>query len=143
MTTTLEHGAKYLTTAPTIAELAAKLNLPQLPATLARYNGLTAAGTDSDFGKAAADLTPLEQGPFYAVELGVGMACALGGLRVDDHNAVLNDHGYPLPGLYAVGNDAAGMLVGDTYAVTLPGSTAGYAAYSGRNAVLAVAKQQK
>lgn len=78
----------------------------------------------------------MKDGPFYAVELGVGMACALGGLRVDNNNNILNSYGYPIPGLYAVGNDAAGMLVGDTYAVTLPGSTAGYAAYSGRNAVL-------
>lgn len=66
------------------------------------------------------------------------MSCGLGGLRVDDHNEVLNDYGYPVPGLYTAGNDAAGMLVGDTYAVTLPGSTAGYAAFSGRNAVLHV-----
>lgn len=61
--------------------------------------------------------------------------CALGGLRVNDDNEVLNAYGYPVPGLYAIGNDAAGMLVGDTYAVTLPGSTAGYAVFSGRNVV--------
>lgn len=66
------------------------------------------------------------------------MSCGLGGLRVDDHNEVLNDYGYPVPGLYAAGNDAAGMLVSDTYVVTLPGSTAVYAAFSGRNAVLHV-----
>ncbi len=70
------------------------------------------------------------------------MACALGGLRIDTHNAVLNDFGYPIPGLYAIGNDAAGVLVGDTYAVTLPGSTAGFAAFSGRNAVQALCQNQ-
>ncbi|ETY72630.1 fumarate reductase [Lactiplantibacillus fabifermentans T30PCM01] len=135
---TLKQHAKYLTSAATLAELAEKLNLPALPATVARYNDIVAHGQDADFGKAADYLTGLHQGPFYGVELGVGMACALGGLRVDNQNAVLNDHGYPVPGLYAVGNDAAGMLVGDTYAVTLPGSTAGYAAFSGRNAVLSM-----
>ena len=68
------------------------------------------------------------------------MACALGGLKVDTNNRVLNAHGFPIPGLFSIGNDAAGMLVGDTYAVTLPGSTAGYAAFSARNAVSTIAK---
>ncbi|MDT6979253.1 FAD-binding protein [Levilactobacillus zymae] len=138
---TLASHAKYLVQADSLDELAQKLTLDQLPQTVARYNELTAAGTDRDFGKQAAYLTPVTTGPFYAVELGVGMACALGGLRVDETNAVLNDYGYPVPGLYAAGNDAAGMLVGDTYAVTLPGSTAGYAAFSGRNAVLSLSRE--
>lgn len=131
----LASHAKYLTKADSLADLADKLHLTKLPDTIASYNQLVAAGADTDFGKAAEYLTPVMDGPVYAVELGVGMACALGGLRVDDANEVLNDHGYPVPGLYAAGNDAAGMLVGDTYAVTLPGSTAGYAAFSGKNAV--------
>lgn len=134
----LKQHAKYLVKADTIEELAAKVNLPKLGETIAQYQKLVAAGSDTDFGKQAKYLTGVSTGPFYAVELGVGMACALGGLRVDGHNEVLNNYGYPVPGLYAAGNDAAGMLVGDTYAVTLPGSTAGYAAFSGRNAVLHV-----
>ncbi|MCT6903282.1 MAG: FAD-binding protein, partial [Lactobacillus sp.] len=89
---------------------------------------------------APAYMTALKDGPYYAVELGIGMACAIGGIRVDNNNAVLNSYGYPLTGIYAVGNDAAGMLVGDTYAVTLPGSTAGYAVFSGRNAVQSITK---
>ncbi|MFD0898274.1 FAD-dependent oxidoreductase [Loigolactobacillus binensis] len=135
----LAKGQRYLTQADTIADLADQLNLPQLEHTIMHYNALATAGADTDFGKQAAYLTAVTTGPFYAVELGVGMACALGGLRVDNDNRVLNDHGYPLIGLYAVGNDAAGMLVGDTYAVTLPGSTAGYAVFSGRNAILNIA----
>lgn len=136
----LASDAKYLTQAATIDELADKLNLGQLSATVTHYNQLVQSGIDTDFGKATPYLTSINQGPFYAVELGVGMACALGGLRVDLNNAVLNDHGYPVPGLYAVGNDAAGMLVGDTYAVTLPGSTAGYAVFSGRHAIQSLSR---
>ncbi|ANZ61107.1 FAD-dependent oxidoreductase [Secundilactobacillus paracollinoides] len=127
--------APYLTKADSIDELASKLGLAKLPATLARYNALVGTGADTDFGKNRDYLTAVADGPFYAVELGVGMACALGGIRVNDNNEVLNDYGYAVPRLFAAGNDAAGMLVGDTYAVTLPGSTAGYAAFSGRNAV--------
>jgi fumarate reductase flavoprotein subunit len=136
----LQAGSRYLTKADTIADLAKQLNLPALQGTIDQYNSLVDAGADTDFGKKPAYLTPVTTGPFYAVELGVGMACALGGIRVDNDNQVLNSYGYPLPGLYAVGNDAAGMLVGDTYAVTLPGSTAGYAVFSGRNAILNIAQ---
>lgn len=133
--TDLGKHASYLTKADSLEELATKLGLAKLPDTVTRYNALVGTGADTDFGKDKTYLTAVSDGPFYAVELGVGMACALGGIRVSDDNEVLNDYGYPVPGLYAAGNDAAGMLVGDTYAVTLPGSTAGYAAFSGRNAV--------
>lgn len=133
--TDLGKHARYLTKADTLAELAQKLGLAKLQTTVEQYNALVDTGADTDFGKNTAYLTAVTDGPFYAVELGVGMACALGGLRVNDDNQVLNDYGYPVSGLYAAGNDAAGMLVGDTYAVSLPGSTAGYAAFSGRNAV--------
>lgn len=132
----LKTHRKYLTKADTIDQLAKMLNLPELAETVQHYNDLVNNNDDTDFGKDKKYLTPLKQGPYYAVELGVGMACALGGIRVNNDNEVLNDHGYPLCGLYAAGNDAAGMLVGDTYAVTLPGSTAGYAIFSGRNAIL-------
>lgn len=134
----LANHEKYLTKAASITELGQKLNLPCLAQTIAHYNELTTQGRDTDFGKAKEYLTPITTGPFYAVELGIGMACAIGGIRVDNDSAVLNSYGYPLPGLYAAGNDAAGMLVGDTYAVTLPGSTAGYAVFSGRNAVMSI-----
>ena len=131
----LAHHERYLTKAETLEELSQKLSLPQLEKTISHYNKLVETGQDSDFGKKSKYLTPVKTGPFYAVELGVGMACAIGGLRVDNGNRVLNSHGFAVSGLYASGNDAAGMMVGDTYAVTLPGSTAGYAVFSGRNAV--------
>lgn len=135
----LKQHAKFLTKADSVDELAQKLHLPALPQSIKRYNQLVSKGEDADFGKAAKYLTGLKQGPYYAVELGVGMSSALGGLKVNNQNEVLNSYGYPIPGLYAVGNDAGGMLVGDTYAVTLPGSTAGYAVFSGRNAVQSIA----
>lgn len=136
----LANNEKYLTKGDTVEELAQKLNLPYLGATISHYNKLTVQGKDTDFGKDEKYLTSVENGPFYAIELGVGMACAIGGLRVDNDNHVLNKYGYPVSGLYAAGNDSAGMLVGDTYAVTLPGSTAGYAVFSGRNAVKSIVK---
>lgn len=136
----LAHHERYLKKADTITKLAKKLNLPELQKEIEHYNLLVTDKNDSDFGKQPKYLTAVSDGPFYAVELGVGMACALGGIRVNNNNEVLNSYGYPLHGLYAAGNDAAGMLVGDTYAVTLPGSTAGYAAFSGRNAILNISQ---
>lgn len=137
----LANHEKFLTKADTVEELAEKLNLPHLSETVNHYNSLVVKGEDTDFGKKKEYLHPVSGGPYYAVQLGVGMACALGGIRVDNDNAVLNPEGYPLEGLYAVGNDAAGMIVGDTYAVTLPGSTCGYACFSARNAVEKIAKE--
>lgn len=136
----LKHHEKYLTKADTINDLAEKLNLSELQKEIEHYNLLVKNKNDSDFGKQRQYLTAVSDGPFYAVELGVGMSCALGGIRVNNNNEVLNSYGYPLHGLYAAGNDAAGMLVGDTYAVTLPGSTAGYAAFSGRNTILNISQ---
>ena len=46
---------------------------------------------------------------------------------------VRDEQGQVIPGLYAVGNDAAG-LTGDTYGPNMPGTCVGYAIYSGRNA---------
>lgn len=131
----LANHEKYLIKADSIKELAEKLGLPKLEATVKAYNRMVEKGEDTQFGKNPKYLNAIKQGPYYAVQLGVGMACALGGLRVDDNNAVLNNYGFPIPGLYAIGNDAAGAIVGDTYAVTLPGSTAGFASYSAKNAV--------
>ena len=136
----LSHHEKYLVRADSIKELGEELGLLDLEKTINDYNQLVKQGKDSQFGKAVKYLNAIKKAPYYAVQLGVGMACALGGIRVDTDNAVLNDYGFPIPGLYAIGNDAAGMLVGDTYAVTLPGSTAGFASYSAKNAINAISK---
>ena len=131
----LANHEKYLVKASSIKELGEKLELPYFENTVNKYNQIVREGKDIQFGKAPKYLNAIKNGPYYAVQLGVGMACALGGIRVDTNNAVLNNYGFPIPGLYAIGNDAAGMIVGDTYAVTLPGSTAGFASYSAVNAV--------
>lgn len=138
--TDLSKHSRYLTSAMTIEDLGEKLKLSNLGTTIRHYNNIVESGMDSDFGKNNHYLNGITKGPFFAIELGVGMACAIGGLRVDTDNKILNDYGYPVPGLYAVGNDAAGVLVGDTYDVTVPGSTAGYAVYSSRNAIADIYK---
>ncbi len=130
----LDKQAAFITQADTIAALATQLSLPDLPTTVADYNTAAKTGVDTDFGKPAKFLLPVDQGPYYAIELGASAFCTMGGLQIDPQNRVLTSDGSPIPGLYAAGNDAAGVLTGDTYGVNLPGTESGFTIYSGRNA---------
>jgi len=47
-------------------------------------------------------------GPYIAIQLRLISRKSLGGLQTDLHSRVLDAHGQPLPGLYAVG-EAAGF----------------------------------
>ncbi|MFC6182420.1 FAD-dependent oxidoreductase [Lactiplantibacillus daowaiensis] len=132
--TALTQSAAFITKADTIDALADQLGLPDLPATVAAYNTDAQAGVDADFGKPATFMLPVDQGPYYAIELGNSAFCTMGGLQIDPQNRVLTPTGQPIPGLYAAGNDAAGVLTGDTYGVNLPGTESGFTIYSGRNA---------
>lgn len=127
----------FIFKADTIEELADKTGLPkeQLLDTVKRYNDFAAKGEDEDFGKNADYLVAVDQGPFYAFKLNIGAFCTMGGLKVNVNNEVEDDQGKVIPGLYAAGNDASG-LTGDTYGPNMPGTCAGYAFYSGRNAAL-------
>lgn len=136
----LEKGLPFITKADSITELADKLQLPDLDDTIAHYNDLSKKGIDDDFGKQSTFMIPVEKGPFYAFHLGVGAFTTLGGLKVDLNNRVLQANGDSIPGLYAVGVDAAGDLVGDTYGPNVGGSAAGYGAFSGRHAANHAAK---
>lgn len=124
----------FIFKADTIEELAEKMNLPvsELTKTIDSYNQDCETGTDSLFGKDADYLVPVNHGPYYGFKLNVGAFCTMGGLQVTTDNEVLDNSGKVIPGLYAAGNDAAG-LTGDTYGPNMPGTCVGYAFYSGRN----------
>lgn len=124
----------FIFKADTIEELAKKMGLPveKAAATISTYNGYCDNKDDADFGKDPQYLVKVAQGPFYGFELNVGAFCTMGGLQVTTENEVLDDNGDKIEGLYAAGNDAAG-LAGDTYGPNMPGTCVGYAFYSGRN----------
>jgi succinate dehydrogenase/fumarate reductase flavoprotein subunit len=124
---------EWITEAPTVAELAAAIDVPAqaLEDTVARWNGLSARGDDSDFdrGKSAHDrwwgdpslgdgpqatLGPLDAAPFYAVRVYSGALGTKGGPRTDGDGQVLDVDGRPIAGLYAAGN-AMGSVMGMTY----------------------------
>ncbi len=126
----------FIHKADSIEQLAKELNLSNLSTNLERYNYLCEKGQDDDFEKDSHFMIPVKKGPFYAFELGIGAFTTLGGLKTDLNNRVLSDKGTVIPGLYAIGADAAGKLCGDTYSPNVCGTCAGYCAYSGRIAAL-------
>lgn len=133
----------YIHKADTVAELAQLTGLTHLPETIKRYNELAASGKDTDFGKEAKYLLPLAKAPYYVIEDGISAFCASGGLQVNLQNQVLTKNGQVIKGLYATGNDAAGVLEGETYNTNAPGTTSGYTIFSGRNAANVIAETLK
>ncbi|MBM7000610.1 FAD-binding protein [bacterium] len=91
-----------------------------LQATVERYNGMCEAGEDTDYYKKPVFLTPVKEGPFYALKVGPALLTVTGGLRVNKDFACLDADEKPIPGLYALGN-----CMGDVTAVDYPINVAG------------------
>ncbi|CDO34467.1 Fumarate reductase/succinate dehydrogenase flavoprotein domain protein [Novosphingobium sp. KN65.2] len=134
--------------ASTIEALAGKMGVDpgKLSATVARFNADAAKGVDSAFhrGEPAYDrmygdprnqpnpcLRPLSEAPFYALPIYPGDIGTNGGLQTNAKGQVVDHEGTAIPGLYAVGNNAASAM-GESYpgaGVTLgPALTFGYIA---------------
>jgi succinate dehydrogenase/fumarate reductase flavoprotein subunit len=138
----------YLKRGASVAELAANIGVDPLvlQATIAEFNGHAKSGADPAFGKGSmaynryqgdASLTPnpcvapLERAPFYAIKLVVGDIGTFAGLATNAQAQVLDANGKPIPGLFAVGNDAASIMGGNYpgAGITLgPALTFGYVA---------------
>lgn len=149
-----EAAADWVTRAASLQELAGTLGIDAeaLDATVARWNENCASGRDPDFergssvhdtwwgdpackGRPEATLGPIEQGPFYAVEVRSGVLGTKGGPQTDTQGQVLTVDGEPIPGLYAAGNVMAsvmGMTYGGAGGTIAPGMVFGYLA--GRHA---------
>ena len=54
-------------------------------------------------------LAPIAEAPFYGIEIHPGDIGTKGGLLTNCHAEVLDQNGAVMPGLYAVGNNAASM----------------------------------
>ncbi|MGI6151762.1 MAG: FAD-binding protein [Christensenellales bacterium] len=130
----LEVGERYgiVVKGDTMEELANKLNAPKLVESAATYTSY-AKGAADPFGKAAELISPLEEGPFYAV-IGAGYVYgSCGGLDIDENMNVLRTDGTTIENLYAVGQDSMGVLFTnkDAY-VTYGGAAQGWVITSGR-----------
>lgn len=138
----------YLKRGDTIGALAREIGVDAavLERTVAEFNEHAARGEDPAFGKGSLPynrlvgdplqrpnpcVRPLGPGPFYAVRLIPGDLGTFAGLRTDARARVLRADGSgPVPGLYAVGNDAA-SVGGGAYpgagAMLAPAMAFGYA----------------
>ena len=128
----------YLMCGQTLKELAkiAGIDAAGLSATVANFNTFAEQGSDPQFGKGGDSyqrfngdrnhspnpcVGPIRSGPFYAVKMIPGDLGTFMGLKTDRFGRVLGET-QPVPGLYAVGNDAASVFAGHYPG---PGSTIG------------------
>lgn len=95
-------------------------------ATVERYNALVDEG-DSEFGKRPELMTKIAEPPFYALKMVVEVAVSTAGLITNADSECLDEGGKPIPGLYAVGNNAGGLFGIDYNEVTVPGISIGRA----------------
>ena len=137
----------YLQRAPSLHALARRCGIDTdgLLRTVAAYNHHARRGDDPAFGRgrSAYDrlqgdpdhdgpnpcVAPIEHPPYYAVRLVPGSLGTFAGIAADEHGRVLDGEGRPLPGLYAAGNDRAGVMRGHypSGGITLgPAMTFGY-----------------
>lgn len=103
--------------ADSIEELAAKIGVPagHLQATADRVNDLHHRGEDIDYLKDVQFLEPIADGPFYGVEVRPATCCFTAcGLRIDREGSVLDETGRVIPGLFAAG-EVAGGVIGPRY----------------------------
>lgn len=134
--------------AKTIRELAGKMGVDpaRLEHTVNRVNRFAVIGVDEDFGRGSApydryygdqsvqpnpNLAPIDEPPFYALKVYPGDIGTKGGLATDECARVLDPAGQPIPGLYAIGNNAASVM-GPSYpgagSTLAPAMTFGYLA---------------
>jgi 3-oxo-5alpha-steroid 4-dehydrogenase len=87
-----------------------------LEKTIADHNRRARAGQPDTLGKSPDKMVPMENGPYYAVNVslnnkfGPTFAFTVGGLSVDeDSGEVLGENGLPIRALYAAGRTATGL----------------------------------
>lgn len=120
----------YLKKADSIEELAKAIGVPAatLASEVQTFNRDAEAGVDSRFAKGSTAynryqgdsmvkpnpcMAPIRKGPFYALKIVVGEIGTFAGLATDASCRVLTQQGEVVPGLYAVGNDAASVMGGN------------------------------
>lgn len=112
--------------ADTLEELAEKMGSdPEVfQATVERYNTMCDAKEDVDYYKKPVFLTPVKQGPFYALKVGPALLVVTGGLRTNTDFACLDENDEPIEGLYALGN-CQGASTAVDYPINVAGNSHG------------------
>ena len=118
----------------TLTELAAKagFNADDFVKTVDTYNQAIHDQDDHEFGKSTKSLAySVEKGPFYAFISQAAYLGTVGGVRVDENLAVLDNQFKPIPGLYTGGANAGGYYEGHSYPA-FEGLASGFTWTSGR-----------
>lgn len=110
----MEHAIErgYVHKADTIEALAEMIGVDAqtLAQTVAAYNGYCETGVDVEYGKDAALLTKIGEGPYYAIEMASYSYNTCAGLDINEKMQVLDTEGNVMEGLFCVGSDSAGVL---------------------------------
>ncbi len=115
---------KQAWTLPDLANLCG-IDAPGLAETVERFNEFAARGEDPDYGRGESAynrclgdpnrnvhpcLGPIDEAPYYAVEVVPGDIGTCGGLVTDEHARVVDQDDQPIEGLYAAGNITATVM---------------------------------
>jgi succinate dehydrogenase/fumarate reductase flavoprotein subunit len=94
----------WIVKADSIGALAAKIDVDPavLEATVGRWNGFCETKHDAEFGRTLM-MTPIAQGPFYAVEMSPSMLNTQGGPRRNEKAQIVRPDGTPIPRLFSSG----------------------------------------
>jgi 3-oxosteroid 1-dehydrogenase len=115
----------------TVTEVAGQIEVPadELEKTVQRFNRFAALGLDPDFGRGQsayndclgdpgyrpnAAIGPLNQAPYYAVQVHPSDVGTCGGVITNEYAQVLDQQDQVIDGLYATGNTTA-TVMGRTY----------------------------
>ncbi len=116
-------------------------------ASIEHYNELCKAGADTDYGKEAEYMIPIDTAPFYGGTSSFShssnpMMVTMSGLVTDETQNVLNKDWEPIEGLYAAGNCLGGRY-GFGYSTPFAGNSVGMAITHGWIAGHQVASDQE
>lgn len=120
----------YLLRAESPAELAAAMGIDRrsMDQTIRTYNTAAERGEDPEFHKGSTaynrflgdpnhkpnpNVGPLNRPPYYAIKIRLGDLGTFAGLKTDAAGRVLGEHGAPVPGLFAAGNDMSSIMGGN------------------------------
>ncbi len=126
----LESGIELgvVSKAESIDELATTLGMSELVSSVERYN--TLENEDTDFNKGVEFMTPISEGPYYALTLEPSLLGTFGGIVTNLDAQVLNTQGEVIEGLYAAGEVANSEFFGELYPAS--GSAIAHAVTFGR-----------
>lgn len=97
--------------AETIEQLAEKLAIDShgLATTIARFNQFVTNQHDDDFNRKTALRHPINQAPYYAIQIAPGIHHTMGGVTINTHTEVLDRQQQPIKGAYAAGEVVGGV----------------------------------